>query len=279
MDSLWLLLDCDYLCHRARYSMGDLSWKGAATGVIYGFLQAVIHLQEQFQTDKVAFCFDSKHSKRQDIYPDYKAQRKNRQTLTPDEKEFERAFHIQRVKLRKEYLPEIGFNNIFQQRGYESDDLLARISLDLPKTDQAIIVTADQDIYQCLSDVVKMYNPQKRELMTIQKFKRVYGIHPAMWARVKALAGCSSDNVKGLPGIGEKTVLKWMTTELKPTTKAYQKLDSQEAEQYIVQNLPLVSLPFKGTHRIKLQDDNITRVGWRKVSIRLGFKTLHPRGV
>ena len=71
----WILLDCPYLCHRMKHTMGDLSFKGAATGIIYGFLKSLSGFQDLFRTSNFVFCWDSKTSKRKEIYPEYKANR------------------------------------------------------------------------------------------------------------------------------------------------------------------------------------------------------------
>jgi DNA polymerase-1 len=274
MNNLWLLLDSNYLCHRAKWAMGNLMYEGKPTGVIYGFLQTVLQLQRQFKTSNIAFCFDSRSSLRKKAYPEYKAHRKQYQILTEKEQLWENEFRKQIQLLRKSYLPMIGFNNIFIQKGYESDDLLAKLALDITKGDVAII-TADEDLFQCINKNVFVYNPQKKLYMTYQRFYNYYGIKPWEWRLVKALAGCASDNIKGLHGIGEKTALKWIQGTLTNTnSKAYKTLDSQESASVFNFNYPLVKLPLKGTKNMQLQNDNISKDGWQYVCNKLGFKTL-----
>ncbi|MBM3302852.1 MAG: hypothetical protein FJY85_23255 [Deltaproteobacteria bacterium] len=279
MNNTWLILDTDYLCHRARWSMKDLSWKGAATGVVYGVLQSVLQLQERFQTDKVAFCFDSHVSKRREIYPDYKANRKNRQPMTEEEEAFEKEYRRQVVKLRKEYLPEIGFRNVFWQSGYESDDLMAVAALEAESfpTWSGVIVTADHDLYQCIRGNVSVYNPQKRENMTLQRFYQTYHIEPKHWATIKSIAGCSSDNIPGAKGIGEKTALKFIQDQLKKDSKAYQTIRRYclSPEEKIA--VRLVTLPLEGTGTVRLKSDKIKPEGWDSVCRKLGFKSLRHR--
>lgn len=274
MKDDWLLIDSNYLCHRARWSMGDLAWQGRPTGVIYGFLSSILQLQKRFDTNNVAFCFDSQSSLRKAIYPNYKAHRKNRKPMKKQEEMFEKEFHKQIKLLRTSYLPEIGFNNIFLQKGYESDDLLAQIAKDIHTILDVIIVTADKDLFQCITTNISVYNPHKHIRMTYQRFYQTYKILPTEWILVKALAGCTTDNVKGLPNIGEKTVLKWMWGELNHSTKACKLIISKQAKAIQCGNLPLVLLPFDGTKKIKLQNDNISKTGWRSVCKRLGFKSL-----
>jgi DNA polymerase-1 len=276
MNDTWIIIDANYLCHRARYSMGELSHGGSPTGVVFGFLQTVIALEEQFDTAKVAFCFDSMASKRQEIYPVYKANRKSRQKMTKQKEAFEREFHRQINFLRTNYLPKIGFRNIFFQSGYESDDLIAAACI-TAKTEcnEIIIVTADQDLFQCIGGKVSVWNPQKQEMMTLQRFWQTYEIEPRQWAAVKTIAGCSSDNIKGAKGIGEKTALKFMQGKLNHFSKAYERIQQflySEVDRYMSSRL--VSLPLPGTKTIQLQKDHIRRAGWISVCRQLGFKSL-----
>ena len=77
MGRKYLLLDCDYLCHRALHSTGGLSYHGSATGVIYGFLKSLSGFQDLFNTSNFIFCWDSptKHLHRKTLYPEYKENR------------------------------------------------------------------------------------------------------------------------------------------------------------------------------------------------------------
>lgn len=276
MNAPYLIIDTDYLCHRSRWALGDLVWEGHPTGVIYGVLQTIIQLQERFNTHKLIFCFDSSSNKRKTMLPGYKGTRKHRKPLTRQEQLWEDEFYRQIQLLRISYLPDIGFANVFIQKGYESDDLIAKLALDIEE--QVIIISADKDLFQCLRGDVSLYNPQKHHHITLQRFYKVYGITPKDWVRVKALAGCPSDNVKGIRGIGEKTALKWIKRELPSHTVAYQKLTSSQAKVILKQNWPIVKLPLKGTKSMSLQNDNINKSKWNDVCHKLGFKSLIKPG-
>ena len=95
----YLILDCNYLAHRAKHVFGDLSHEGSMTGVIYGFLKDLLILSERFNTQRFIFCWDSKSSKREKIYPLYKANRKAIE-YTKEEQEFYKAFQNQMYLLR-----------------------------------------------------------------------------------------------------------------------------------------------------------------------------------
>ena len=273
----WLILDCNYLCHRAKHTTGGLSYENKPTGVIYGFLKTVIFFQEMFDTPYIIFCWDSKVNKREEIYPAYKQQRKNKyEDMTDEEIQFEKEFRYQMKKLRREYLFQIGFKNVFVQRGYESDDIIASICVNLPMMDEAIIISSDKDLYQLIRGNVVLYNPQKNKILTLQGFKKQYGITPYQWIIVKCIAGCNTDEVAGIKGIGEKTVIKYLIGELKETTKAFQKIEKEKVK-YTDRNFPLIALPFEGTHNPILQKDKISKAGWKAVTEELGMKSIRNK--
>ncbi len=273
----WLILDANYLCHRAKHTTGGLSYENKPTGVIYGFLKTVLSFQEMFDTPYIVFCWDSRTNKRMNIYPAYKQQRKNKyKDMTDKEIQFEKEFRYQMKKLRRKYLHRIGFKNIFVQLGYESDDIIASICINLPMKDEAVIISSDKDMYQLIRHNVVCYNPQKNKILTLQGFKKEYGIIPEQWIIVKCIAGCNTDEVAGIRGVGEKTVIKYLTGELKETTKAYQKI-KKEKTKFIRKNYPLVCLPFEGTRNPTLQKDKITKVGWRAVTKELGMKSIRNK--
>jgi len=274
----WLILDCNYLCHRAKYSTGGLSYDNMPTGVIYGFLKSISHFQELFNTPYVVFCWDSKTSKREEIFAAYKAKRKNKyKDMSKDTIRLEKEFRWQMKMLRRKYLPTIGYRNVFVQRGYEADDIIASICLNIPMLDEALIISSDQDLYQLINSQISFYNPIKGKILTLQGFKKKYGIEPYLWKEVKIIAGCSTDGIPGVGGVGEKTAIKYLKRELKETTKAYKNIVSKVRSNLHRRNNKLISLPFAGTKIPKLQEDEISQEGWDKVIKMLGMKSLRDK--
>ena len=103
---MWLVLDSPYLCYRAFFSTGFLSYDGDATGVLFGFLRDVRNLMEQFDTDKIAFCFDKGIPLRQNIYSKYKqSRREKRKQMSEEEKLTHQDLRKQIKRLRTEILP------------------------------------------------------------------------------------------------------------------------------------------------------------------------------
>ncbi len=278
MNKKWLVLDCNYLCHRAKHSTGGLSYGGTPTGVIFGFLKTISHFQELFDTPHVIFCWDSKTNKREGIFRAYKRKRKLRyKDCTEEEARFNHEFRIQMQKLRRVYLKKIGYRNVFCQKGFESDDLIASICQGLPIHEEAVIISSDQDLYQLIFHNVSFFNPQKNKTLTLQGFTKQYRILPDQWARVKAIAGCATDEVPGIPGVGVKTVIKWMKGELKETTKAWWDIHSIKYKGLVCRNMKLVWLPLEGTKSFKLREDKPSIKGWREVTKELGMKSIRGR--
>lgn len=276
MSRKYLLLDCNYLCHRAKHSTGSLSYHGSATGVIYGFLKSLSGFQDLFNTSNFVFCWDSRTNKRKEIFPEYKAHRERE--YSDEEIEFERAFRKQMKKLRTTYLPTMGFRNVFVQRGYESDDVIAEICLhSIRNEDDAVIISSDKDLYQCIEHNVSIYSPQTGKILTLQRFKKQYGIEPYLWGMVKSYAGCTTDNVKGIKGVGEKRALDFVIGKLNPDSKAYKAITSPEGNDIYNSNQELVVLPMKGIQQFKLKRDRLDEQGWKQVTKLLGMHSIKDR--
>ncbi len=272
-ENSWLCLDVSFLCWRAYHTTGHLSRDGVPTGVLYGFLRSLTGLQEWHETSRLAFCFDGRGpSLRQGLFPGYKANRKDR---TPEEQKERKLVAKQIDRLYAEVLPELGYTNVFRTDGYEADDLLARLAevVDTDPELTAALVSADKDLWQCLSPRVDCWNPVSKKRTTIISLANSVGVTPTEWVRVKAIAGCQTDNIPGIPGIGEKTAIKFVLGKLKRESAAWQKI--VDGGRIINYNMPLVGLPFKGTPELSLQHEKaLDPARWQKVMERLGFQSL-----
>lgn len=246
-----MLVDSNFLAYKAKITTGNLQYNGVATGIMFGFINQLLTAAKKVQPDKIVFTWDSKKSKRKEILSCYKEKRRENQT--EEEKQgWEEAFE-QFNQLRKEILPRIGFNNNFLQSGYEADDLIARYVFDSSSKDKVFICTADDDMLQLLH-MASIFNPAKNAFITHGGFYDEYGINPPNWAYVKMIAGCKSDNVPGIDGIGEKTAIKFIKGDLKKSSKNYKKIkDNKETINF---NKQLVALPFKGTESLDVKSNN-----------------------
>ena len=249
MTNLTLIIDANALCHKAKHSLGDLTHETMHVGVIFGFLSQILRYAKEFETNKFAFVWDSKKSHRLKLFPAYKEARRSKEK-TPEEIEIDKAAYEQFDRLYEEILPKLKVKNNFKFDGYEGDDLIASIIKCYPE-EEFIIASGDEDLYQCLSDNVGMIKGKK--LYTKKDFIKEYNIDPAQWSEVKAIAGCDTDGVPGVRGVGEKTAIKYLNDELTPHLKGYKSIVSPEGKAIRNRNVPLVKLPFKDCPAIELQ--------------------------
>ncbi len=266
----WLVLDANYLCYRILYTMG----KDLVQGVVFGFLQDIVHLRDLHNTSRFVFCFDSKFSKRLEEYPNYK--RTRRECLLDEEcRRTREDMRDQIQELRRELLPRLGFQNVLCQKGYEADDLIASVCQRSLADDGAIIVSSDHDLLQLLAGNIRLWNPHKGKTTTLQSFWKQWGIEPAQWPHVKAIAGCYTDDIEGVKGIGEITAARWVVGKLKGGSKANEKILA--GMDIFKRNLPLVKLPYEGTNSFVLREDDVTHKKWNDIAEDLGMRSLRGR--
>ena len=273
MSETWLILDVSFLAHRANYAIGELEHDGHGTSVLFGLMRDMSIWKEMFSTERFVFCFDTRRSKRQEIYQPYKQNRKPKDDETEEEKLARQRFREQVLRLREEDLYKLGFRNVLWEDGYEADDVMASVCFySVPKGDQAIVITSDADLLQVISPTVSVFDPGSGRRKTYQWFVRQYGLSPCQWADVKAMAGCSGDNVRGIEGVGEKTAISYLTGTMNPNYKRYQAI--VDGSKRWERNLSLVQLPFKGCPRFELRDDRVTKERWNRMCERWGLKSL-----
>lgn len=265
-----LVIDSNYLGYAAAYSMGDLSHEDEATGVLFGFMSRVLSMGLSFETNDIVFCWDSKTSKRRELHSFYKESRQIK-NLSQEDAERKRIIYKQFTILRREILPKIGFKNVFVQKGYESDDLIARTVKKW--RGEFIIVTSDEDLFQCIRSNVKVYLPRKKKMMTRRRFWDEYGVLPKKWKAVKRIAGCPGDGVPGVERIGEKTALKYLRGELKESSVAFKKIENKEGAEIYERNGSLVVLPFKGTKTPEKKCNVFSVRGLKEVAEEYGMES------
>ncbi len=266
-----IIIDSNYLCYISKFSLSQgLTYRGNRTEIIYGFLKNIISLSKKFETNKFVFCWDSKHSKRKNIFPEYKSKRHS--DKTEEEKELDIIAYTQFDQLKNYVLLELGFSNIFHFAGYESDDLIASIVIDNPNSNN-IIVSSDEDLFQLL-DYCSIYNFSKKTVMNKNLFMRTYGIEPKQWAEVKCIAGCSSDNVPGVKGVGEKTAIKYIQGTLKSSSKVFNSIKTRSLDEETLTR-KLVTLPFPGTKRVKIENDNLSETKFINVMYKYGIQSIN----
>ncbi|MGO9734385.1 DNA polymerase I [Mycobacterium sp.] len=202
-----MLLDGNSLAYRAFYALPAENFKtqgGMTTNAVYGFTAMLINLLRDESPTHVAAAFDvSRQTFRSERYPEYKANRSS----TPDE------FHGQ-IDVTKEVLAALGIT-VLAEPGFEADDLIATLATQAEKEGyRVLVVTGDRDSLQLVTDDVTVLYPIKgvSELtrFTPATVVEKYGLTPAQYPDFAALRGDPSDNLPGIPGVGEKTASKWI---------------------------------------------------------------------
>lgn len=186
-----LLLDAYNLIHRARSG-----FKGGDYPVVYNFFRGLRPLVEKFNPDKVYFVLEGYPKFRKIINTDYKSNRKSQ-----DRRFYEQKAQI--ISLVKTCFP----FDIVRHPDLECDDTIATlVKVHCSKGDQCTIVSSDSDFYQLLNlfEGCKIYNPIKKTHIETPDYDYV------TW---KALRGDATDNIKGIPGCGDKTALKLVTNK------------------------------------------------------------------
>ncbi|BBA96672.1 putative DNA polymerase I [Actinacidiphila reveromycinica] len=202
-----MLLDGHSLAYRAFYALPVENFNtvtGQPTNAVYGFASMLANTLRDERPTHLAVAFDvSRRTWRFDEYPEYKATR----SKTPDE------FSSQ-VGLIGELLDAMVVPR-FAEEGFEADDIIATLATQAEALGyEVLIVTGDRDAFQLVSDHVTVLYPTKgvSELTryTPAKVEERYGLTPAQYPDFAALRGDPSDNLPGIPGVGEKTAAKWI---------------------------------------------------------------------
>ena len=202
-----LLLDGNSLAFRAFYALPAENFKtqsGLTTNAVYGFTSMLINLLRDEAPTHVAAAFDvSRKTFRSERYPEYKATR----SATPDE------FRGQ-IDITKEVLQALGIT-VLAEEGFEADDIIATLATQgQAEGFKVYVVTGDRDSLQLVNDDVTVLYPRKGvsdlTRFTPEAVVEKYGLTPTQYPDFAALRGDPSDNLPGIPGVGEKTASKWI---------------------------------------------------------------------
>ena len=224
-----LVIDGNSIINRAFYGIRLLSnKKGIFTNALTGFFNIYLKLIGGFKPDCVAVAFDLKAPTfRHKEYSEYKAGRKG----MPDE-----------LYMQMPYLKAIlnALNiGIIECEGFEADDIIGTLSAVChEKGNECIIATGDRDSFQLITDKVYVNLAGNKEdtLYTPEKIMEVYGVTPPEMIEVKALMGDSSDNIPGVPGIGEKTALS-LIGKYHSIDEIYKNIDNIEVTKSVREKL------------------------------------------
>lgn len=209
MPERFFILDGHSHCYQAYYAITAklTTPDGKPANAVYGFTRMLQKLLREHHPEYVVVVFDTKYAThRHNSYAEYKANRK------PTPAELQAQIPLIYKVVRAYNIP------IYAAKGYEADDVISALVKKLSeKNVEIIIATSDKDMEQLLSPQVKIFNAKKGVMIDQETLFREKGIRPEQVVDVLSLSGDSSDNVPGVPGIGNKTALeliqKWGSLE------------------------------------------------------------------
>lgn len=222
MENKIVLIDGNSILNRAFYGIPDLTnSEGMHTNAVYGFLNILLKILDEEKPEYAAVAFDVKHPTfRHEMYKEYKGTRKP----MPEELR-------QQLPLIKEVLSAMNFK-IIEKAGYEADDILGTIAKMAQKEGYLVsLVSGDRDLLQIATDKIKIRIPKTKKGGTqIEDYNTAdviekYGITPEQIIDLKGLMGDASDNIPGVPSIGEKTAVK-ILTDYKTVEEAIENVDN-----------------------------------------------------
>ena len=223
-----VLIDGNSIMNRAFYGiMGSkmlMTKDGKYTNAVYGFLAILFKLMEDINPEYMVVAFDLKApTARHKLYEGYKANRKG----MPEEL-------AEQMPMIKEVLRAMNID-IVEKEGYEADDVLGTLSRYGESNGlEVTILSGDRDTFQLATDKVTIRIPRTRggktetDLFDREKIKETYGLEPKQLIDVKGLQGDTSDNIPGVPGVGEKTALS-LIQKFGSIENLYEKVEKEEA--------------------------------------------------
>lgn len=200
-----VVIDGKSVFYRGYYAMGNLATKdGTPTGGVFGFATMALEVIRKLKPDYVAVAWDKPKTnirKRLEIYPAYKAGRK---PAPPD--------FYEQIPVLHELLDAFGWP-LYELDDYEADDIMGALAVQAREAGlQTLLVTSDMDMLQLVNGDVKVYALKKGlsniDLYSPDSFEAKYGIRVDQFLDLKSLKGDSSDNIPGVPGVGEKTAVQ-----------------------------------------------------------------------
>ena len=228
-----VIIDGKSVFYRGYYAMGALSTSdGTPTGGVYGFAAIAMEIVQKLDPTKVVVAWDSRTStsRRKAVYPEYKAGR-----VKPGD-----DFYAQ-IPLLKELVKALGWGFV-ECDDCEADDIIGTLALQADEDGdyETFIVSSDLDMLQVVDENTRMYRIlqgfSRLEELDVPAVEAKYGIKKAQFLDLKALKGDASDNIPGVPGIGEKTAVKLLGS-YGTLDGVYEALDAGKIEGKIAEKL------------------------------------------
>ncbi len=263
MKKKLLAIDGNSILNRAFYGIRPLTTKdGFSTNALYGLVTMVTKQAEAIKPDFCAIAFDLKAPTfRHKMFDAYKAGRRP----MPEELAMQ-------LPVAKELMRAMGYT-VLEKEGYEADDILGTLaSMCESEEYDAYLMTGDRDALQLISDRVHILLATNTETIDMDKVKffEKYGVDSTQFVDVKALMGDSSDNIPGVPGIGEKGALKLIAE--------YGSLDAIYEALPVAKHTPSLRAKLENGHDSAYLSRDLARI-CREVPLEQSLNELADRGI
>lgn len=225
---------------------------GTVTTCVYSFLSEMLDLCDLLESNRIIVVFDSRENLRKGMCNTYKANRKE----VPEEVKERRRLMYEQIPILRDFLSLCNIPCI-ESEGYEADDVIASFVYNNPDT-EFVTVCSDHDLWQTIRDNNIIFNPSTKRIFRESDFQVKFPNFKARdYWKILSIAGCSTDHVEGINGVGEITAYKYLTKQLKDTSKAYNRIIQNKETAYFTQKL--VQLPLEGCpiHKVEYTPINV----------------------
>ncbi len=241
MTGKFVIIDGSSLIHRAFYALPTMTTSGGQfTNAVFGFTNMLLKLAADLKPAGIVVAFDKgKYTFRNDEYAEYKAQRK------PTPSELSEQFPAAR-----EVLGALGIT-VLEIEGFEADDIIGTLAAGISDKHEVLIVTGDRDALQLVNERVHVLLTKKG----ISEFEEVdqtvltfqYGLTAGQVIEMKGLMGDASDNIPGVPGVGEKTAKKLISDfgSIEGVYENIEKISGQKLKEKLLENREMAYLSRK----------------------------------
>ncbi len=253
-----IIIDTFGFFFRNYYGVPNLkSREGFPTGLLRGFINYIISIYRDHSTDYLLFALDTKgETFRHQISPDYKANR----TTPPEDL-------MKQLPIAIEWIEKMGFKSLSKE-SYEADDIIASVTKFAKERGIFVkIITHDKDLYQLIDDDrVVIYNPTKKEIINEKECIKKFGVKPSLIRDYLSIVGDSSDNIKGVKGIGAKGAKK-LLEEYHSLENIFKNIDKIQNKRVQNQLLNSKESAFLSQKLVTLKDDLIDELNFDEFSI------------
>jgi len=203
-----LIIDGNNLVHRCYWVANQTKTQENSFLHVFMFINAIKSYVEKYKPDKIFCCWDEKQhntiNERKEEFAEYKGNR---------DKVYSAEVHAKNSYIKK-LLESLGVKNFFPLR-LEADDCMAFLAKEIPG--EKIIVTVDKDMYQCINERVRVYDPIRKREVNAKNFEEIVKVPLTRFLIDKSFRGDKSDNVPGVVGMGSKTIEKYFKGKYQPT--------------------------------------------------------------